>query len=201
MDDRSVEQKVADFDLADAAVIELADLPDGWVAELSDEEVDDAADQQLFECYGATPEIEEVIRNEEAEAERSYARDDDARLSSIVNVYPNEEYARRSFEPIRDPDFAECYRGVLQAQVGEGVTVEVRVEALTLPALGDEVGGLRFPLVLTGPGGQRDLVVDLVGVRHGRAVTSLAALGPNGPLDPALFDQLLRAAAQRVEEL
>jgi hypothetical protein len=191
---------VADFDLADAALLQLPDLPAGWTVEADEE--DSAADDRLFECYGAEDDVEAVIRNDEAEAERSF-ESGGAHLSASVTVYPTVEYAAASFDPIRDPNFAECFRRTFQEEIGRdtSATVEVRAEALPVPALGDDAGGLRFPVTLSGPGGQVTTAIDLVIVRDGRAIAGLTTLSLAEPFDPALLQRLLTLIAERLEPL
>jgi hypothetical protein len=52
--------------------------------------------------------------------------------------------------------------------------------------------------VVTGPGGQRQVVFDLIGVRVGRVEVSIGVSALGGPFDPALSDHLLRLSIDRL---
>jgi hypothetical protein len=200
VDDRTVDETIADFNIADAAVIELTDLPPGWKGTVSDE--DPAADEALLTC--ANPPNRAVVENERAVAEREYELGD-SNLYSSVAVYPNDAYSDEAFDLVRMDAYPECFRSVLETEVqrdltasGAPVDVQAQVQRFPDPAMGDEAAALRLDVLLTGPGGQRLMVIDLIGVRIGRAQTVITLIGSGGPFDPAEADRLIRLSTDRL---
>jgi hypothetical protein len=199
VDRRSVDAKVGDFQLADAAVIQLSDLP-GWKVGTSDEDAD--GDKAFLDCVD--PPHREVFDNEDAEAEREYKRAD-ATLYSTANVYPSEAYAAESFGLVRNERFLECFRSTLETQLTQeaagsdpSTEVSVQIERLPDPALGDEAAAIRVDIVLSGPGGQRHMVYDTTDVRVGRVEASIGSIELDRSLDPTLVDQLLDLTLERI---
>jgi hypothetical protein len=201
VDARTVDQKLADFAIADGGLVRLADLPAGWEMAVGGE--DPAADAALLDCV--KPPHRDVVENREAMAQRAL-RSGDIRADSAVDVYPDEAYAKEAFSIVRDARFPECYRATLEqalraglvATEGQLVDVSVQVQRLPDPTLGDEGAALRLDTVLSGPGGQRHSVIDVLGVRVGRVETDLTLMGAGAPFDFGLGNQLLHLTVERV---
>lgn len=196
VDDRSTEQLIADFHLADGAVLRFEDLPPGWKVEIPRKGAD--ADRRLMACLGI--EDTSVVLNDGGTDTEQLAAGD-ARVISTVTVYPTVEYAAEAFAPVHLPAFAGCYEAGLEAELeamaplAPSVAAEVHVE----PAdLGDEAAVLRAELVIAGEGLEHRTFLELTSVRIGRAVTSLALTNVAAPFDPALGQPLLDTSLVRL---
>ncbi len=199
VDSRNAEELVADFELGDAALLQLSDLPEGWKVDAGDD--NPAADAALFECLD--PPHRELAEGDETEAERAFELGD-AALFSNVEVHPSEAYATESFGIVHQDNFEGCYRGTLEDSLrdelsseSQPVGVDVQLQRLPDPALGDESAAFRLEVLLTAPGMERRMVIDVVGFRVGNIEAGLQAIELGQPFDPALLDQLLRLTLER----
>jgi hypothetical protein len=200
VDSRSAEEQVADFGLADAALLRLSDLPAGWKVDAPDDDAE--AEARLMDCLD--PPHRDVAENEVAEAQRAFEVND-AHLNSSVEAHPSVAYAIESFSVVRLDSFSECYRTALErslrddaASSGAAIDIAVYVERRPDPDLGDEAAAIRIGVDLAGPGGQRHMVVDLIGFRVGRFEAGLTLIELGVPFDPVLADLLLRLTRDRL---
>jgi hypothetical protein len=175
-----------DQQIADDAVLTVADLPEGW--EEGDPDEDDPAEGLVPVCEGI-----ERARNRGDDVPNAQSPDfddtnDPNALRSVQNdvfVFPKASGAKRFIKPFRE-DGEVCLQG--RAEEIPGVT-GVDVQEL------DVGGGVGYSVFVTldDEGEEVTLVSDVVAVRVGRAITTFSGENVDEPIPegPEILDTVI----------
>lgn len=185
--------------IADAAVLELSDLPEGWESEPSD---DLGEESGVEECRRLDRVNQAAI--EQAYSETPLFSDPDdpegrTTIEGAVFVFPKVKGAERYLAAYKADSATDCFQEIGDQQVEDYPSSEVGTADLQVDA-GDDAVGLRLEIEGTDEEGVTDAVVlDFVIVRLGRAVVSLGAQAGEEP--PSLDDPMTTVLERLEREL
>jgi hypothetical protein len=187
----------SDQQIADAAVPDLSDLPDGWDSERGD---DLGNETGIDECR-------RLDRLNQAALEQAHTEtpvfsdpaDPDGRttIEGAVFVFRKVKGAKRYFAGYEADSARDCFQEIGDQQVEDYPSNEVGTSDLQVEA-GDAAVGYRLDLEGTDDSGATDAVVlDFVVVRLGRAVVNLGAQGSE---EPPPLDDVIDSMLERLEQ-
>lgn len=195
-DDRSE----ADERLAQAALIDLADLPAGWTAKEPDADEDE----------GAPPCLQSIEDDGHDSADAEGPQFDSPNESVVamqsVAVYADAGDAADDFALLNSRRTATCLSDYLhdvavQQSSQAGLEVgDASVEPLASPAVGDRSTASRVVMAVTAGDTELALGYDLVTIHIGRGVSVLMQGGVADEFDDALLDDLAHVAADRLAD-
>jgi hypothetical protein len=184
----------ADQELAEGAVLAIADLPAGFEEEAEDEDdSDDELDQSLADCLGI--DVAELNdSDDEPQASATFANEAGQEVSSEVVVFATEEEVQEDLELWKDPATQDCLLDamseLLAGSEDEVDFGEVTMEELLVEDLGDDALGLGFTIPAIGATGERVIYLDMVFVQQGRTGISMGFTAFDAPFDEQLGSEL-----------
>jgi len=192
---------------AEAIVLQLDDLPDGWRA---DERVeDDESDREFRRCLGA--DYSDLTIMGEASSPH-FAMGEVTQVSSEVVIFASEEEAAEALaaleEGFRAEEVDDCFRDLLADAAGEDfeiADVQVGELSFTRPDVADASAWQIAIDVEGAPGSEgaglsATVYIDMVVLQEGDANATVATLDVLTPLDSALRDELVETVAGRLSE-
>lgn len=201
----------ADEDRADAAVVRIEDLPDGWEAEPGSSADDGEEDEPVLPECEAMEEADERGRTAEATSE-SFVREN-TQLGSSVSFYADDALAATAFAARFEDEVRSCLEEVIGTGMEQGIAedpaipagaaqVDVHVGDLSVEAVGDERGGWSATVEATVGGVPLSMYADLIVVRVGRVLIDFTTLSfftplgePHGPILTAGVERVTAALA------
>jgi hypothetical protein len=178
--------------IAGRAVLRRSDLPRGW------RPVREGAGSSGSICR-----LARVARMAGGTATSDFTRRRQAELDNAVYVFRDVATARRAFRLATAPAARRCYASGQRESVartpGDRVIGTV-VRTPRMPALGDERRDEREYIVYTDHGTRLDVVLDLVLVRAGRAMTLNLCDALYGPLDARVRRRAVAAELRRLAD-
>ncbi|HEX6312586.1 MAG TPA: hypothetical protein VF152_13310 [Acidimicrobiia bacterium] len=169
-----------DQQIADEAVLTLADLPDGWEeGDPPDEE--DPAKGLVPACRAIERAVEEGDEQPRAESPDFDDTNDPNAVASVSNeviVFPKVKGAKRYLKPFK-ADGEDCLLG--RAEEFPGV-VDASIEEIEVTGFGDDAHGYTVFVTVESNGEEFTFANDLVVVRVGRAVASFVTENLDDPL-------------------
>ena len=191
----------ADTAAAEAALLTLADLPDGWTEAPGDGTTD--VQDRLAECIGV-----DSLTSADAGATSADFSSPDGNLVVVerVGVNATERDARFVLAGMTDPEVPACvaaaYTELGAAALGTGAVAEgtsigeVTASRLAVGAAGDATQAIRVEIVLAD--GSSTITVDHVVVRSGRSIAALTFEGRAEPTAVETIDSITEPAASRL---
>ena len=122
-------------------------------------------------------------------------------VQNVVYVFADAAAARTAFDSASAEETRSCYAEAVTGAFRNQIGVELgdtNTAALSIEPVGDQHDAARVTLPITAEGVAADLIVDLVFVRIGRALSLSLFLNVATPFDPALRGQLTAATARRL---
>ncbi|HUF31636.1 MAG TPA: hypothetical protein VMN58_00330 [Acidimicrobiales bacterium] len=182
--------------------LQLADLPEGWVAGPTAEDDDDDV---LGECLGLDlDEIEERQVDEADSPEFSNPEALKQTVSSGTSIYDDEEVPAEIFDRLRAEETIPCLRAAFEERFTsdeELEGVDVRFEEIVFvddfPTFGDESLLLTIAIVLSAESQEFSAHLDFVFLRTAEVASFVYALNLGEPTDPGLVTDLADAVAAR----
>lgn len=163
---------------ANAAVLKLDDMPSGWTKDAPDDDASDGEDD--FEFTGECAILnEDTFPGELASAESDdFEGPESQGASSSASVFSDEAVAQEGFEAL-DSAFALCTdqfaAAFQQALLGEweqrgyeSTQVDISIQELAFPDLGDESTAYRLAGSMSLEGAPFEFTIDFVIMRAGR---------------------------------
>lgn len=204
--DAEPEQDVAaDTAAAEAGVLTLADLPEGWTEAPADG-VATELDGRLAECLeldgdriGASP--------ASAVAGAFTAPDGTPSVVQYVGVQPTELDARAVVARFAVPDVPACFAlayadlsaELLAGTVADGAEIgAATAEGLAIASVGDATQAVRVVVPVAGDPGVTVVTIDHVLVRAGRSLTTLVVENTAEATPVETIDAVAAAAAERL---
>jgi len=191
----------ADTAAAEAALLTLADFPDGWTEAPSDAGTD--VEDRLAECIGV-----DSLTSADASATSAdfFSPDGNLVVVESVGVNATERDARFVLAGITDPEVPACvaaaYTELGAAALGTGAVAdgasigEVTASRLAVGAAGDATQAIRVEIVLAD--GSSTITVDHVVARSGRSIAALTFEGRAEPTAVETIDSITEPAASRL---
>lgn len=180
---------------AQAALIQLTDLPAGW-AQLPSGGDDDNADPRC-------PDIQAVKKATTARGREPFFQNGrNSRVQNVIYAFADEANAKAAFKRLTTASLRDCLgRQTSDAVKGvKDITVGTPASAgLDIPGVGNDRFGFRISIPISSKGTQARLNQDVVIVRAGRAVSVAAVLTQAEPASKSLHAQLAKAAARRLK--
>jgi hypothetical protein len=195
-----------DQQLAEAALLTLADLPSGFQAQAEgdDDEDDEGGDPDCL--ADLEPDLSELTVT--GDAETGNFENETALVSSSAVVYRTEDEAREAFEAGRNAlmhdESASCLRDAFAEGVAEGESdVEVEVgeasaEAVSAPDIGEQTVAVRLRIPLEVDGQAVPSFLEFVGVHQGRMIGTLLTFSFGGQFPPEETERLAEIVAGRL---
>lgn len=198
----------ADLEVAEAAVLNLDDLPVGWSSKArdDDDDDDDEFDQEIADCLGVP--VEEVADSGHPKAEsETFVGEDDTEVEAEIVMAPTVEEAIADFEQATSDEFLQCIREVLPAVIesaaaeegGEFELGEASVGPLRVEETGDRSGALRLTIAIEAEGMSVDAYFDILFAQVGRATMQLSAASIFAPADVESSQALLATMVDRID--
>lgn len=190
----------ADTTAARAAVLTVADLPEGWTETAPAAEGVSDIDGLLAECVGVTP--------SDARATTATFASPDGNLVVVgsVGVQATERDARLVIAGITNPDVVDCIAaahtelgaGALSAgAVADGSALgEITATRLPVGSVGDSTQAIRVTIPVAD--GSATITVDHVIARSGRSLSLLSFEGRVEPTPVETIDEIALLAASRL---
>jgi hypothetical protein len=195
--------------LSASALLQLSDMPDGWIETPFDPATDGPDDQDretlaaIGECLGVDPALlgEEVVGDTLNESSSFESPDEAFGVQQEIGFAETEEVALASMAALASPTLAECYDQAATASFEEAKLTDpvlANVTLLSLEALMIDLTGLAEPseavwltitIELDYDGQPLDQYLDLLFLRDGRVMSQLelSAIGaefPGEEIDP-----------------
>ncbi len=181
----------ADTAAAAAALLTLADFPEGWT-EAPSAGTTEIADR-LAECLG----VDSLTSNAASAASADFSSPDGALVvSQSIGVTPTEQDARFVLAGLTNPDVPECLAAAYN-ELGEGTTLgEATASRLAVGAAGDATQAIRveFPTA----DGASTITVDHVVSRSGRSISVLTFEGRAEATAVETIDSITEPTASRL---
>jgi hypothetical protein len=196
-------------DVADSAVLNVGDLPPGWVI-LPDDDDDFEPDHELGDYCKA---LEEKASKEGVDASAvsdTMGGPEKQRLRADAAVFSSADDAQRSLDNFREffsrcsPDIiAQFEEGVRRAAAKGGVIpaqlqIQTTMSDLGAPAVGESGLAFRINATVTGPNGSFEFALDLIAFRIGRMGGGLTYTQIGG-LRPEEQQQIVQIAAAKLQ--
>jgi len=195
----------ADLAAAQAAVLTVADLPEGWTDTPAEADVASDLDARLAECVG----VDSVTSSDASAASGTFASSDGSLVvNQRVGVQATEQNARLVVASLTNPEVPGCVAaaytelGAAALSVGavvEGAEIgEVTASRLAVGAAGDATQAIRVVIPVTTGGAASLLTVDHVFTRSGRSLASLSFEARLEATAVETIDEITAAAASRL---
>lgn len=195
----------ADTAAAEAALLTLADFPEGW----SESPVDTAAtseiDARLAECVG----VDSLTSATAAASTPDFVSPDGSLVvSERVGVQATEQEARLVIAGLTNPDVLECTAAAYAelgaaalsaSAIAEGAEIgEVTATRLAVGAAGDSTQAIRVVIPVVSGEGTTQVTVDQVMVRAGRSLANLSYQNGLEATPVETIDQITAVAASQL---
>jgi hypothetical protein len=196
----------ADIAAAEAALLTLADLPEGWTDTAVEADVASDLDARLAECLG----VDSVTSPDASATSGAFTSADGGLVvTETVGVNATEQDARLVVASLTNPDVPECVAAAYTelgaaalspGAVAEGAAVgDVTASRLPVGAAGDATQAIRVAISVVGSDGvASQLTVDHVFTRVGRSLASLSFEARVEPAAVETIDEITLAAASRL---
>jgi hypothetical protein len=194
----------ADTAAAEAALLTVADLPEGWTEAARDSDAASTLDSRLAECVGADG---ITAADATASSARLVAPEGNLAVTEDIGARADEGQARLFVALYAEPGVPAC----LEAAYGElaadvlGATVAAgaefgtpTAERLAVGSAGDATQAIRVVVPVTGDPSVTALTVDHVVVRAGRALASLTFENRSEATPVETIDEFTALAAERL---
>ncbi|HEX9994578.1 MAG TPA: hypothetical protein VGB14_16735 [Acidimicrobiales bacterium] len=176
-----------DRERAEAAVLTLEDLPDGFVEAEPDEDAENDRAEACLEASGQDVTADEVDEARTAEVTREFDAEQGANVQAEISVFDDEDVPAALIEVLGDDEALQCLVDALRDE-GLGEDEALTVEGVAVgeaPAIagdvGDQRGAARLEVAIAHSSGQRfEFVSDLYAVRVDRAVATLTVTQLSG---------------------
>ena len=187
----------ADTAAADAALLSLADFPEGWTEAPTDEASE--IDALVAECVGGD--------SAEAAAQTGNFSNPEATLvvHENVDVRADERAARLVMAQVTNPEVPECVAAAYTelgaaalsaGALGEGAEIgEVTATRFAVGAAGNATQAIRVTIPLVSGDAAGQLTVDQVLVRSGRSLATISFEARGEPTPVETIDEITTAAA------
>jgi hypothetical protein len=177
--------------LADAALLQLADFPQGWRAEASDDDDEEDVCGDLSEEFDVQAERES---DQFSEGEVPTAL-------SAAAVLNSDDEAEEALAVLTNPSLTECFADELQSVAeDEGANADASFGELNVGNLGDESNATQVVVETETEGVSVDLYVDLIAVRVGPVASFYLFVDVFSPFDTASEEEIVGSAVARVAE-
>jgi hypothetical protein len=184
----------SDKRIAQDAVLAVEDFPAGWTA--ADDS--DALDNSKAPCDA----VNDAKRSVTARANSpDFSNGETSQVANSVWMFADEAGAERAFAALAAEKTRRCFGKSLAHGVDDpkGLAVgDVHAARLSVDPVGDDLAASRLTIAATRKGVDFDLVVDLVFVRSGRAISLSMFLRALEPFDDKLRAGLTNTSAQRL---
>jgi hypothetical protein len=196
-------------DVADSAVLNVGDLPPGWLI-LPDDDDGFEPEHELSDYCKA---LEEKASSEGVDATAtsdSMGGPDNQRLTANAAVFSTSEDAQRSLDNFRE-FFSRCSadyiakfeEGVSRGAAKDGIVpaqlqIQTTIAEVGPPAVGESGLAYRINGTVSGPSGSFEFAVDLIAFRIGRMNTGLV-YSQIGGLRPEEERQIAQTAAGKLD--
>ena len=195
----------ADSAAARAAVLTVADFPQGWTDTPIETDIASDLHTRLAECVG----VDNVTSSDASAASGTFASSDgDLVVNQRVGVQATEQDARLVIASLTNPDVPGCVAGAYTelgaaalgvGAVAEGAEIaEATASRLAVGAAGDATQAIRVVIPVTLGGTASQLTVDHVFVRSGRSLASLTFEARVEATTVETIDGITAAAASRL---
>ena len=203
--DASAQDVDADLAAAEAALLTLADLPEGWTDTPVEADAASDLDARFAECVGV-----DSVTSPDASAASGVLASTDGSLvvTQHVGVRATEQDARLVIASLTNPDVPGCVAaaytelGAAALSVGavaDGAEVgEVTASRLAVGAVGDATQAIRVIIPVASGGTAAQLTVDHVFARTGRSLASLTFEARVEATAVETIDEITAAAASRL---
>jgi hypothetical protein len=207
--------KTAAQQQAEAAVLTLDDLPDGWTSTPADESDSDDAEVQgrLADCIGVDASIFAESGPDKAEAKSDeFASPNNGatgNFSEDVTV-ESDERVTKDFEVVNSEKLTGCLETVFGTFLKEKFVEDPRTkdaeigdvsaERSDLPAYGDESVGVEVTVPFSIAGTDAKVVIDMVFIRVGNAVAQLSFENTFAPFDSATAATIMEKATEKLSQ-
>ena len=195
---------------AEAIVLQLNDLPDGWRADERDE--DDESDREFRRCLGA--DYSDLTITGEASSP-NFVMGEATQVSSEVVILASEDEANEALaaleEGLQTEGLDDCFRDVLAEAADEDEEefeigdVQVGELSFTPPDVADARAWQIAIPVEAAPGSEGaglsiTAYADMIVLREGEAIATVTTFDVFSAFDSALRDELLETVADRMSE-
>ena len=195
----------ADLAAAVAALLTLADLPEGWTDTPSADDAASEFDARLAECVG----VGSVTSPDASAASGTFASSDGSLVvTQRVGIQATEQDARLVIASLTNPDVPGCVAATYTeldaaalsvGTVAEGAEIgEVTASRLPVGAAGNATQAIRVVIPVTADGAASLLTVDHVFARSGRSLASLTFEARLEATTVETIDEITAAAASRL---
>ena len=200
-DGESVERESTDPEKAaqaEAAILRLEDLPEGWGEHHPEEGLGlEATWQDLTSCLG----VEGPEQPLGIATSPTFLRDLATQVRSTVEYMP-EAQAQEIATALAGPDFQQCATEAFAEDAARsapegGVPGPVEVSPLDVPELGEQTFAWRINVTINLEGLEVPIFQDLVVVFDGEAVSRLMFLNPGSEFPPQLQRTLVETVVDR----
>jgi hypothetical protein len=204
-----------DQQAAEAALLTLDDLPEGFQQQpTSEDEGDDELLEELASCIGVDP---AMFDRGNPEASASFGSPTGQQVNSEVTYTASTDEAMETMEAIRNEDTPGCLEDIFEqqmqefvteaqeAQEAEGVPVtdaeitDVSVDTREVPDMGDDSAGLTVTITFTEQGQDLTITMDMIVVRVDRVGVSMMFQGLNEPFPADQAEELTQTVVDRIE--
>jgi hypothetical protein len=195
----------ADTAAAEAALLTLADLPDGWSEGPAPSEARSEIDGLIAECLG----LDALTSTEASAATVDFTSPDGGLVvAQRVGVEATVRDARTVIALLTTPDVPECVAAAYDSlgaaalspdAVGDGAQLgEATASRLAVGAAGDATQAIRVTIPVTSGEATTELTVDLVVARVERSLAALTFEGRIAATAVETIDEITAAAAARL---
>jgi hypothetical protein len=208
----------ADVAIAEAGLLTLDDMPQGWIETPIEDDADDevspaveAAQEQFIACFGVSPDADgdPFGLGGARAATGEFADPRDFTITNRIAI-ADETGTERVFASYSAESIPECVApamvAVVEAGFGDDPSLAefevgaVTVERLELTEWGDGTIGYRTVVPVSSPDGSFELYMDQIVVRVGRGLSSLQFQSPNSPFEVFEVDSYAMLSAERLAE-
>lgn len=205
------QDRAADQQIADDAVLTLADMPTGWSSlprDDDDSDEPDEFDEQIAECLDVP--VEEVTDSGNPKATSdTFVDADDTEVEAEVVVAPTVDEATEDWERATSQQFLDCIREVLpeameasaEEEGGEVEIVDSSIGPLRIDDLGDRSTAFRLTVTVAAEGFEVDVYADLLFAQVGRATAQVSTMSFFSPADITFSQELLQTMVERLSDV
>lgn len=190
----------SDQAIADASVLTIDDMPDGWQGAPDDDDEDDS--DAFAECLGIDVTEFADDANPSADSEE-FKSPEGVTVSNSVEVSPDEDWMTHAFEVQSSDEFRSCAVEVLEQSIAKDDEDlewgEVKVLPMDFPTYGDEVTAFRVAVPVTTQNETAVVVSDNVLARVGRADVTVSATSASGPMPVTELAGYLQTSVERLQ--
>ncbi len=193
----------ADSAAAEAALLTIADFPDGWSENAPAADTASEIDALLAACIG----LDEPSAGAAAATGEFSSPDGNLVVSERIDVRATERDARLTIGQLTNPEVPACIAAAYTelgasalstGAVPEGVEIgEVVATRLAVGAAGDSTQAIRLAIAVT-DGAVAPLTVDQVFTRVGRSLAVVTFEGRSEPTAVETIDEIAAVAASRL---